>query len=124
MDIMEILAFVFGGSGMLTGLVSLIKARSTVKNEEMERLSKAMGGMEKRCNELDSDFTEYKKSAEQMIREGRERMQLLDRRNGIMTHALNSAWRCKKVETPEECVALSTLKELCDKNPDTCEINI
>lgn len=124
MDIMEILAFVFGGSGMLTGLVSLIKARSTVKNEEMERLSKAMEGMEKRCNELDSDFTEYKKNAEQMIQEGRQRMQLLDRRNSIMTKALNSAWRCNKVNTPEECIALSTLKGLCDKNQGVCEVNI
>ncbi len=124
MDIMEILAFVFGGSGMLTGLVSLIKARSSVKNEEVSRLLTTIEGLQKRCDTLDKDFTEYKASAEQMIREGRERMQLLDRRNGIMTHALNSAWRCKKVETPEECVALSTLKELCDKNPDTCEINI
>ena len=124
MDIMEILAFVFGGGGMLTGLVSLIKARSSVKNEEVSRLLTTIEGLQKRCDTLDKDFTEYKASAEQMIREGRERMQLLDRRNGIMTHALNSAWRCKKVETPEECVALSTLKELCDKNPDTCEINI
>lgn len=124
MDIMEILAFVFGGSGMLTGLVSLIKARSSVKNEEMERLKTALDGMEERCNTLDEDFTKYKDSAERMIQEGRQRMQLLDKRNGIMTNALNSAWRCKKVETPEECVALSTLKELCDKNPDTCEINI
>lgn len=124
MDIMEILAFVFGGSGMLTGLVSLIKARSTVKNEEMERLSKAMEGMEKRCNELDSDFTEYKNSAERMIQEGRQRMQLLDRRNSIMTKALNSAWRCGKVKTPEECIALSTMKDLCDKNQGVCEVNI
>ena len=124
MDVMGILAFVFGGSGMLTGLVSLIKARSTVKNEEMERLSKAMEGMEKRCNELDSDFTEYKKNAEQMIQEGRQRMQLLDRRNSIMTKALNSAWRCNKVNTPEECIALSTLKGLCDKNQGVCEVNI
>ena len=124
MEVMEILAFVFGGSGMLTGLVSLIKARSTVKNEEMERLSKAMEGMEKRCNELDSDFTEYKKNAEQMIQEGRQRMQLLDRRNSIMTKALNSAWRCNKVNTPEECIALYTLKGLCDKNQGVCEVNI
>ena len=124
MDIMEILAFVFGGGGMLTGIVSLIKARSSVKNDAMGRMSQALGDMEKRCDQLDSDFTKYKDSAEKMIQEGRRRMQLLDRRNGIMTHALNSAWRCKKVETPEECVALSTLKELCDKNPDTCEINI
>lgn len=124
MDIMEILAFVFGGSGMLTGLVSLIKARSSVKTDEMERLKTALDGMEERCNTLDEDFTKYKDSAERMIQEGRQRMQLLDKRNGIMTKALNSAWRCDKVKTPEECVALSTLKKLCDKNPDTCEINI
>ena len=124
MDIMEILAFVFGGSGMLTGLVSLIKARSSVKNDAMGRMSQALGDMEKRCDQLDSDFTKYKDSAERMIKEGRERMQLLDRRNGIMTNALNSAWRCDKVKSTEECIALSTLKQLCDKNPDTCEINI
>lgn len=124
MDIMEILAFVFGGSGMLTGLVSLIKARSSVKNDAMGRMSQALGDMEKRCDQLDSDFTKYKDSAERMIKEGRERMQLLDRRNGIMTNALNSAWRCDKVKSTEECIALSTLKQLCDKNPDTCDINI
>ena len=124
MDIMEILAFVFGGGGMLTGLVSLIKARSSVKNEEMERLKTALDGMEERCNTLDEDFTKYKDSAERMIKEGRERMQLLDRRNSIMTKALNSAWRCKKVETPEECIALATMKRLCDKNKGVCEVDI
>lgn len=124
MDIMEILAFVFGGSGMLTGIVSLIKARSSVKTEEMERLKTALDGMEKRCNTLDEDFTKYKDSAEKMIQEGRQRMQLLDRRNSIMTKALNSAWRCDKVKTPEECIALSTMKDLCDKNQGVCEVNI
>ena len=124
MDIMEILAFVFGGSGMLTGLVSLIKARSSVKTDEVDRMSKTLQKMEERCDQLDSDFTKYKDSAERMIQEGRQRMQLLDKRNGIMTNALNSAWRCDKVKSTEECIALFTLKQLCDKNPDTCEINI
>lgn len=124
MDIMEILAFVFGGSGMLTGLVSLIKARSTVKNEEVSRLLTTIEGLQKRCDTLDKDFTEYKAAAEKMIAENRERNRLLDKRIDIMTKALNSAWRCELVKNPADCVALSTLKDLCDRNPDTCEINI
>lgn len=124
MDWISILGIVFGSGGFVTAFVSLLKARSSNKNEEVSRLVSTIQEVEKRCDQLDDDFTKYKNSAEKMIQEGRERMRLLDRRNDIMTKALNSAWKCKKVETPEECIALATMKRLCDKNKGVCEVDI
>ena len=109
---------------MAAGVVSFLKARSTVKSDEVQRLLNTISGLEKRCDTLDEDFTRYKESAEKMIQEGRERARILDQRNDIMTKALNSAWRCGKIRNPMECVALSTLKELCDNNKGVCEVNI
>lgn len=124
MDWTGILGIIFGSGGFVTAFVSLFKARSSIKNEEVSRLVTTIEKIEERCNKLDADFTKYKDSAERMIQEGRERMRLLDRRNNIMTKALNSAWKCKKVDTPEECIALATMKRLCDKNKGVCEVDI
>lgn len=124
MDWIGILGVVFGSGGFVTAFVSLMKARSTVKNEEVSRLLTTIEGLQKRCDTLDKDFTEYKAAAEKMIAENRERNRLLDKRIDIMTKALNSAWRCELVKNPMDCVALSTLKDLCDKNEGICSVNI
>lgn len=124
MDWISILGIVFGSGGFVTAFVSLMKARSTVKNEEVSRLLTTIEGLQKRCDTLDKDFTEYKAAAEKMIAENRERNRLLDMRIDIMTKALNSAFRCQKVQNPMDCVALATLKDLCDKNEGICSIAI
>ena len=124
MDWISILGIVFGSGGFVTAFVSLMKARSTVKNEEVSRLLTTIEGLQKRCDTLDKDFTEYKAAAEKMIAENRERNRLLDKRIDIMTKALNSAWRCQKVQNPMDCIALATLKDLCDKNQGVCTVGI
>lgn len=124
MDWIGILGIVFGSGGFITAIVSLMKARSTIKNEEVNRLLSTIEGLQKRCDTLDNDFTEYKAAAEKMIAENRERNRLLDKRIDIMTKALNSAWRCQKVQNPMDCIALATLKDLCDKNQGVCTVGI
>lgn len=124
MDWINVLGIAFGSGGFVTALVSLVKARSNVRSEEVQRLLNTIKGLQERCDTLDEDFTKYKEAAERMIQEGRERARVLDQRNSIMVKALNSAWRCALVEKPMDCVALATLKDLCDKNEGICELKL
>lgn len=103
-----------GTLGGITGFIAIYKAKPEKRAREIENLVQVIK-TEKESSEA------YRKEAGEMIERLRERVELVEKRNRIYTHAIMAAYKCSAASL-EECPVWNTMSDLCNLNEGVCEV--
>lgn len=134
---MSVLTLIFGGGGLIAGIISLYHAKSqknTMDAEtfkkffdeseerykgEFERYSKELERAKQEREEAKKSSNEYRTTTDKKIDELNKKMDAMQKKNTIKVRAINSAYRCNLPANIRECPVLKTLDEQLEKNGDS-----
>lgn len=124
----QILAFVFGSGGVITGVTSLLKTR--VDNTRIESITfktlfdESQERYENELKRMRESSEEYRKRTDDEILRLKEEIKKTNKKQNISIRAINSAYRCSYPSKPYECPVLKTLDIESAKLGNKCnEIN-
>ena len=109
MEWYKILIYIVSGLGGLSGFISLYTAKP--KRESITNLQNAVKTLTESNNTLQGELKDVKNE-----------VSTLKKREWINQRAINAAWRCKLPERINECPVLQTAREECNMNEGVCSI--
>lgn len=119
MDVLSILAVIFGGGGLIGGGISIYNAKAKKNSVEIENFKKLFDEAQEERENIRQQHQDYMKQTDAKIDKLEKRIDYSDKRNAIKMRAINSAYRCKLPEKVDDCPVLKTLNKESDN--DVCD---
>lgn len=119
MDVLSILAVIFGGGGLIGGGISIYNAKAKKNSLEIENFKKLFDEAQEERENIRQQHQDYMKQTDEKIDRLEKRIDYSDKRNAIKMRAINSAYRCTLPKDTKECPVLRTLNKESDN--DVCE---
>ena len=111
MEWYKILIYIVSGLGGLSGFISLYTAKPKRESIVITNLQNAVKTLTESNNTLQGELKDVKNE-----------VSTLKKREWINQRAINAAWRCKLPERINECPVLQTAREECNMNEGVCSI--
>lgn len=110
---------IFGG---VSGIISLYKAKPAKTALEIENFKKLLDEAQEERQTLKQEHNEYVKNTEDRMNILNKKIESMDERNTRKVRAINSAYRCSLIKSPQDCIVLKTLDGECkDNENDKCK---
>lgn len=119
MDILSVLAIIFGGGGIISSGISIYNAKAKKNSVEIENFKKLFDEAQEERENIRQQHQDYMEQTDAKIDRLEKRIDYSDKRNAIKMRAINSAYRCKLPEKVDDCPVLKTLNKESDN--DVCE---
>lgn len=122
MDILSILAIIFGGGGIISGGISIYNAKAKKNSVEIDNFKKMFDEAQEERANIRQQHQDYMRQTDEKINRLEKKIEYSDKRNAIKMRAINSAYRCKLPEKTEDCPVLKTLDK--ESKDDVCSTNV
>lgn len=137
LSLMSILTLIFGGGGLIAGIISLYHAKSQKNTMDAETFKKFFDESEERYKgeferysqelqrakvereEAKKSSDEYRSNTDKKIEDLNNKMNAMQKKNTIKVRAINSAYRCNLPTNIRDCPVLKTLDEQLEKSDDS-----
>lgn len=122
MDILSILAIIFGGGGIISGGISIYNAKAKKNSVEIDNFKKMFDEAQEERANIRQQHQDYMRQTDEKIDRLEKKIEYSDKKNAIKMRAINSAYRCKLPEKTEDCPVLKTLDK--ESKDDVCSTNV